>query len=378
MVSGNLFLTAGRNMALKIGEFFVTHFIYAKPGHPNSLEIYLEGVRNYPGQILKFLSFGTPSNIWMLAMSVFCAVLLTAFLRKKIVAKSLLGAGIFFLVVDLYAASFLDIQLDLASYKKTFVSSPILGILEQEKAAGHVGRVYGFRSVAQKLPLIPSKNMLYGIEDIGMYSPLVSKRYFESIGLLGNVNDSNYQRSPSPDFVLQRLPLLGFLDVSHILSSEPLDHPDLKFLGQDSLLGSYLYKNMGIHQRAYFVSRVEIAQDWNDLCVKLMAPRFDPKKMLLLEEGELVKIKPFAQEVQTDPVATIRFQNRTENFEDLEIEVSQTGFLVISETFYAGWDATVNDQPAPILKADGLFRAIRIGGPGSYKIQFRYKPFSRK
>lgn len=376
MVSGNLFLTAGRNIALKVGEFFVMRFIYAKPGHPHALETYLAGVKNYPEQVLKYLSFSDPANIWMFVMSGFCMVLLVLFLRKKTVARSLLGVGIFFLVVDLYAVSYLDIRLDLASYKSISVSSPILGILKQEKAAGHVGRVYGFRSVGQQLPFVPGQSMLFGIEDIGVYSPLVSKRYYESIGLLGNVNDSNYQRSPSSDFALQRLPLLGFLNVSHVMSPGPLEHTDLRFLGQDLQLGSFLYENRGTHQPAYFIRRVEIAQDWDDLRAKLMAPHFDPKRVLLLEKEELRKIRYFESEVQTDPAVTIRLASHHDELEEWQLQTSQAGFFVVSETFYSGWHATVNGQPVPILKADGLFRAIRVNGPGSYKIQFRYKPFS--
>ena len=378
MVSANLFLTMGRNMALKVGEFFIMRYIYAKPGHPHSLETYLEGVRNYPGQVLKYLSFSDPVNIWMFVMSGFCVILLIAFLRKKIITRSLLGVGIFFLVVDLYAASFLDIQLDLAPYKTVLEPSPFFRILDQERSVGRLGRVYGFRSAVKRLPLVPSQNMLYGIEDIGAYSPFVSKRYNESIGLLGNVNDSNYQQFPPANFILQRLPLLGFLNVSHVLSSERLEHADLKLLGLDSRFGSYLYENGGTHQPAYFISHLEIAQDWDALCARLMSPYFDPKETLLLEKGELQKItKSSGSEAQAGLGATIRLQSHQEDFEVWQIETAQAGFFVVPETFYAGWTATVNGQPVPILNADGLFRAIRIDGPGSYKVQFRYKPFSK-
>ncbi|MFA5158941.1 MAG: hypothetical protein WC484_00340 [Candidatus Omnitrophota bacterium] len=374
---GNLLLTAGKDIAMKLGEFFVMRFIYAKPGHPHSLETYLEGVKNYPGQVLRYLSFSDSANIRMIAMSVFCVALLAVFLRKKILTRFLLVVGILFLVVDLYAASFLDIRYDLASYKTTLVSSPILEALEREKTAGNVGRVYGFRSVGQRLPFVPGQNMLYGIEDIGIYSPLVPKRYYESLGLLGNVNDSNFQRSPSPEFALQRLPLLGFLNVSHVMSAQPLEHADLTLLDRDNQLGSYLYKNAEVHQQAYFISRVEVAETWDDLRVKLMAPQFDPKQTLLLEKEELKKIKSFELEAQKDSEATIRLQNRQENLEEWQVETTQAGFFVVSETFYPGWNVTVNDEPVAILKADGLFRAVRIDGPGIHKIQFCYKPFSK-
>ena len=377
MAFANGFLTTGREFALKLGELFVMRFIYAKPGHPHSLETYLEGVRNYPDYALTFFSFREPINIWMMTMSLVCLTLVLFFLRKKTVSKFLLGFGLIVLMSDLYVPTYWSMKPNFATYEAALAPTPTLTILGQEKEAGEVGRVYGFRSAGQGLPWAPSQSMLYGVEDIGAYSPLVSTRYNESIGLLGSVNDSNSQQFPPQDFVLKRLPLLGFLNVSHILSSEPIEHADLKLLGQDGRQGSYLYKIDGFHQPAYFVSQVEIAQDWNDLKSKLMAPQFDPKKTLLLENGELGKIKPFDVAGRTDEAATIKLQTRQNDLEEWQVEAPQAGFLVISETFYPGWEAAVNGRPAPILKANGLFRAIRIDGPGRYTVQFRYKPFSR-
>jgi hypothetical protein len=375
MVSGSLFLTVGRNMALKLGEFFVMRFVYAKPGHPHSLETYLEGVRNYPRHVLKYLSLNDFANIWMFAMSGFCIILLVVFLRKKIITRSLLSIGVFFLIVDLYAASFLDIQLDLAPYKTVLAPPQFLKILDQERLVGRLGRVYGFRRADKPLPLVPSQNMLYGIEHIGVYSPLVSKRYNESIGLLGNVNDSNYQQFPLLDFVLQRLPLLGFLNVSHVLSSEPIEHADFKLLGRDSQLGSFLYENDGIHHPAYFINQVEIATDWDALCSKLMAPHFDPRKTLLLEKKELKKINYINAPMPIDSVANIRLLARRETFEEWQVVTGAAGFFVVPDTDFPGWKVQINDQPAPLLKGYGLFRAVWIDSPGNHKIRFRYNPF---
>lgn len=377
MLLGNLFLTAGKDMALRLGEFYVSRFLYAQPGHPHSLETYFDRVKNFPSHALKYISLSDPANVWMIVISCFCAVLLVVIFLKRTLIKSLLILGVCFLVVDLYAASFLDIQYDLAPYNQVLKPSPILEILDKEKSLGQLGRIYGFRSSDKQLIFSPSQNMLYGFEDIGLYSPLVSKRYNESIGLLGNVNDSNNQQFPSADFILQRLPLLGSLNVSHILSSEPLEHATLRLIGQDHRSGTYVYKNMASHHPAYFISRMEVAQDWDVLRAKLMAPHFDPAEILLLEKDEFKKIMPFVQEARTGPASTIRFIKGQEDFEEWQIEVAQAGLFVIPKTFYPGWTATVNGQPAPILKADGLFRAIRLSRAGSYQIQFRYKPFSR-
>lgn len=376
MICGNLLLTAGKDAAIKIGEFYVLWFIYNKPGHPHSLETYFERIKDFPDHALRFISLSDPANLWTIAIFSFCAILLSAFISKKITTKLFLYAGISLLVIDLYFASHFDIQLDLAPYNQVLKPSVVIHALEVEKSNQNLGRIYSFYSEEKRTPLIPSQNMLYGFEDIGVYSPLVSRRYFESIGFLGNVNDSNYQNFPSLEFVLQRLPLLSFLNVSHIISSESIQHTNLNLIVQDDESKSFLYRNSMARERAYFISHVDAVDNWSDLRKKLMAPFFDPKKVLLLEKEELEKIGKHDSEIPSDSSATIQLQKRREGFEEWKIETKQAGFLVIPQTFFPGWTATVNSVPVPILKAFGLFRAIWINGLGRYRVEFQYTPFS--
>ncbi len=375
MVAGNLLMTAWKDFAIKLGEFFVMQFVYGKPGHPHSLESYLAVVKSYPDTIRNYISLSDPANLWMFGISCFCVVLVLALLRKNACTRSLLGVAVFFLTVDLYAASFLDIQLDLAPYAKIQGASSIQKIVGGERSAGDLGRIYGFRTAEKPLPLAPSQNMLFGLSDIGAYSPLVLKRYNESIGLLGNVNDSNFQRFPTTKYVLERLALLGFLNVSHIISTNPIEHADLQQIGSPEQQSGYLYRNMGIHHPAYFISNVQSFESWNELLQLLMAPQFNPRETLLIEKSELRKIRLTDQHLELAPQSSVKLLKQNQGQESWLVETSQPGFLVIPETFYPGWIATANGRPTPILKGDGLFRAIWLDSPGTYKIQFSYNPF---
>jgi len=370
----NLLLTAGRDIAVKLGELFVMQFIYAKPGHPRSLAIYLEGVKNYPEQVLKYFSFSDFANIWPIAISGFCMVLLVAFLRKKTITKSLLGVGIFFLVVDLYAASYLDIKGDLSAYNSALAPSPIVNILKQEKMAGRLGRIYGFRASTERLPLVPSQNMLYGIEDIGVYSPLVVSRYYQVIGLWGNVNDSNFAVTPTPAFVTQRLPVLNFLNVSHVLSTEKLMHPDLQLIFDDPQPGYYLYANNGKHDAAHFITDIKVVGDWKILRKEFLKEGFDPGKTLLLEQSEVKKIGEPLPVVSKEPRVTLKCVIKSLGQEQWEVETDQPGFFVTSNSLFPGWCAQVNGRETPIFYADGLFQGIWIAKPGHYQIKINFSP----
>jgi hypothetical protein len=51
-------------------------------------------------------------------------------------------------------------------------------------------------------------------------------------------------------------------------------------------------------------------------------------------------------------------------------------FLILSDAWYPGWQATLDGQPVPVLRANGMFRAVYVP-PGQHEIIFTYrsKPF---
>jgi hypothetical protein len=53
----------------------------------------------------------------------------------------------------------------------------------------------------------------------------------------------------------------------------------------------------------------------------------------------------------------------------------QAGWLILSDTFYPGWQATIDGAPVEIQIANGAFRAIEFPG-GEHTIEFRYEPRS--
>jgi hypothetical protein len=55
--------------------------------------------------------------------------------------------------------------------------------------------------------------------------------------------------------------------------------------------------------------------------------------------------------------------------------VAAPALLVLTDTYYSGWHATVNGEPVPILRADHAFRGIHLE-PGRSQVIFRYAPAS--
>ena len=49
------------------------------------------------------------------------------------------------------------------------------------------------------------------------------------------------------------------------------------------------------------------------------------------------------------------------------------GFLLLKDMHDPNWRAEVDGAPAPVLRADGIFRAVRLA-PGEHDVRFVYVP----
>ncbi len=59
----------------------------------------------------------------------------------------------------------------------------------------------------------------------------------------------------------------------------------------------------------------------------------------------------------------------------LQAELKRPAFVVLSEVFYPGWQAFVDDRPTDVLAADYILRAIAVP-QGAHRIEVRFRPQS--
>jgi hypothetical protein len=57
----------------------------------------------------------------------------------------------------------------------------------------------------------------------------------------------------------------------------------------------------------------------------------------------------------------------------VKVEATRPGVLVLADTWYPGWYATVNGKHAPVFPVDGAFRGVELGD-GAHEVVFRFDP----
>ncbi len=131
----------------------------------------------------------------------------------------------------------------------------------------------------------------------------------------------------------------------------PLDHRDLRHMYSGEMR---VFQYVKQAPRAFFVQRYEMFSSPRAVLLRLVSPDFDPGTTVLLEKQSGLRL-PNQADASTAEVKVLTY--RPEHVR-VQVESSSGGVLVLSDSYYPGWEATVNDEKAEILRANFLFRAV--------------------
>jgi hypothetical protein len=140
------------------------------------------------------------------------------------------------------------------------------------------------------------------------------------------------------------------------------------------------------------VDSVRVVDDEEQLVARLTSPTFDPARVALVSPPIGAEIDldfyngPVARAAQPDTTGAavadtttlVRRQRFTLSEIVYEVRTDRPRLLVFSEVYYPhGWTATVDDAPAPILRADMLLRAVPVPS-GRHLVRLQFDPPSHR
>jgi hypothetical protein len=131
--------------------------------------------------------------------------------------------------------------------------------------------------------------------------------------------------------------------------------------------------------RAWWVPRERDVRSADGALSVLTSPGFDPRQEVILERAPGAQRPAGRDEAAEASALAAPAQVSIEVYAPEQVEISvvapRAGWLVLSDLHYPGWGATVNGDPAPIERANHLFRAVRVEA-GSSTVRFEYRPAS--
>ena len=179
---------------------------------------------------------------------------------------------------------------------------------------------------------------LLGIAHVGGYEPLMLRRYADLF---------NVAHDQSPD--------------TKIVNGAPRKrHPIYNILGVRMWVRRMVPESPAAVPIALMVTDARRIDDPVERLRFLAGPDLEPRKTVVLEEeavsgnGGKATLREYAS-----GACTIRADSPA------------GGYVVFNESWFPGWRASIDGAPAPILRANHLFQAVRVP-PGRHEVRFEY------
>jgi len=161
------------------------------------------------------------------------------------------------------------------------------------------------------------------------------------------------------------------LNIRYVMARGPLEFKEggPKLAVSAELEGLWIYRRPNALSRAFIVHDARVVADDAAARAALHAPEF-----VISQTVTLPAAPPCAMEAPTASAEeTAQVVGESPNHLELTTRSASAGLLVLSETYYPGWRATVDGQPAPVLRADTVLRAICLPA-GSHTVRLEFAP----
>ena len=268
----------------------------------------------------------------------FALVVLAIFLAYRLrLAKprALAGAITILLAIDLFVAGAgFNPSPDDPTYRTQY--PPALEFLRGQPGLFRIDTVTGIDDVWK-----PDSAALHGLDSIwGVFNPFTIDDYYW------------YWKTHIPN---RSSHLYDMLNVRYLLAPPDVDLDRDKFVrvfDQDSSV--HVFENNRAMPRAWLVGEEIVVDSRDGVLAAIKTEGFDPRRQVVLERPSgLALAGPGSGQ-------TVTISNHSPNRISLVSESDRPSVLVLSEVYYPGWQAIVDGQPSPILRANWTFRAVAL------------------
>lgn len=161
--------------------------------------------------------------------------------------------------------------------------------------------------------------------------------------------------------------LFSLANGKYIITPKNIQLPDRSVFSNERV---NIFKNSNYLPRAFIVHQAKV-MDKEKIRKEISSDKFNPLAYVLLEEKPSLSLKDQIKG-EKEKIQIIKYLPTEVN---IEVNLSQAGFLILTDTYYPGWEVYVNNKREKIYRADFLFRTIPLKA-GNFKVRFVYNPTS--
>jgi hypothetical protein len=123
--------------------------------------------------------------------------------------------------------------------------------------------------------------------------------------------------------------------------------------------------------RAFLVDRLFEPPPGKDVVEVFVEDAFAPRDSAVISPADAAKVHPVHPDGR--PVGTASFSRRGPDAAVVQTSAPAARFLVVGEHFDAGWTATVDGLPSPVVAADGIALGLWLPA-GNHEVLLRFRP----
>jgi hypothetical protein len=157
-------------------------------------------------------------------------------------------------------------------------------------------------------------------------------------------------------------PVSTLLGVKYLLTTVPYDRPNFELIGIAD--GGIYYRRKDAFPRTWIAQTVVVEPNDDAVRQRIGSGKENLSQTIFLDH-------PLDCPSAGGTAAITEYRPN-----DVTIRTGgRGGVLTLSDQFYPGWRATVDGQPAEIVRADTVFRAVCVPS-GNHVVRFEYRPIS--
>ena len=320
--------------------------------------------------IRESISFANPHLLFPAILIAVLLGMVYAYQTHRISKRSFQWLVVLFVLADLGTG--LGFGLSSSARQELRQSPGVVRFLKEDHELYRVMMVEDKTKSFNSFFLVPQSNMIYGLATPDGYEPLYVKRYADFYTWLTKRSSPlGFVMHPMHDF---NEDLANFINVKYFVTSKYNDklerNSDYEKVYEGE--GYRVYQNKHAMPRAFFVHEVRSVKDVGEAenYIRAFPERLKKEVVLIGERSNSMTLS--LRDGRSDHVDVQVYEpNRIK----IKAESETGGYLVISDTYYPGWEARLDGKKEPILLADYAFRAVRVP-EGTHYLALSYKPSS--